>query len=127
MQQFGAAQIDNTNTIVLQLSDEDVLARAIECEMIDASFHSSERYFALEFQKCIRALLGDGQARGQPRRQGSQQASCSPTDTCVLFLRQRMPRVRSAGHAANSSQIHCAAHFNHRRRRPEGGQSKHRR
>jgi hypothetical protein len=37
VQQPAAAQIDNSNAIVFELGDKHMLARRIECEMIDAA------------------------------------------------------------------------------------------
>ena len=64
MQQPAAAQIDNSNAIVFELGDKHMLARRIECEMIDAAVDRPECDLFLQFEKSLADLLRDTRARG---------------------------------------------------------------
>jgi len=60
VQQPVAAQIDHPNTVVLELSDEQVLARKIERQMINAPVHCPKRNLALKAQDRSAILLSGG-------------------------------------------------------------------
>jgi len=84
VQQPAAAQIDNSNAIVFELGDKQMLARRIEREMVDAAIDRPKWDLVLQFEKSRAVLLRDARASGHSKHQDN----CQQSQQSLKFLQR---------------------------------------